>query len=657
MRAYIDIALPSSTTLAINSSDHVYCFYDGVQISPASECPQVLPSSSLNPGAYAIPSVDAAHANTWPIPQGHTLEIQIPVRSSTSLTNSALQANVWMLDGNSSLWLRPQQGVYVFNNQPTILYPSPSTTAETASSAHSQAYLYAFGTTGTGYFDLGTTPSYGLIHDPVAISTSGTAWLVWDDWGPPSLQPDTLYHWRFTYTSGSQTYYGNDQTFRTLPDGRVTIGQGQASGCTETAFNSALATAKEILFDCGPLPVTIPLSSAHPIAANLTINGGNKVTLESTGTANHFNVQGGAHLTLSEITLSNGVNTTTCGGSINVLANAQLSLNETRFVNNKANAQGGAVCNQGTADISATLFMNNSSLASHGGAIGNYGTLTVTNSKFVGNKAAINGGGIDMVGSVGVTSSTFTGNAAGYRGGGINTYVGNLTVGGSSFTGNSANAWGGGLANDSSTTTITSSTFSGNTTPNVGGALETSGPGSLTLTNTTLSGNQATVQGGGLFWYPGVSTGPVTILNSTLANNVAGTAGGNIYAGGAPNADIHLKNTIVAFGGPNNCDNPIASQGYNLENTNSCGLAAAGDKINANPRLALLQNYGGKTWTHLLLPGSPALDGGTNSGCPLTDQRGVARPVDSNLDGNSVCDIGSVEMSPPWRAFLPMARK
>ena len=107
-------------------------------------------------------SVDAAHANTWPIPQGHILEIQIPVRSSTALTNSTLQANVWMLDGNSSPWLRPQQGVYVFSSQPTILYPSPSTTTITATSAHSQAYLYTFGATGTGYFDLGTTAELRL---------------------------------------------------------------------------------------------------------------------------------------------------------------------------------------------------------------------------------------------------------------------------------------------------------------------------------------------------------------------------------------------------------------------------------------------------------------------------------------------------------------
>jgi hypothetical protein len=657
MRAYLDVALPANTTLAMDASNHVYCLYDGVQISPSTDCPQSLPASTYNPGAYAIWSTDAAHAYTWPVPQGHTLEFQIPVRSSTTLTNSALGANVWMLDGNSSPWLRPQQGVYVFSNQPTIIYPSPSTTTVSSTSAHSQAYLYAFNTTGTGYFDLGTTASYGLVHQATPIPTPGAAWLVYDDWGPPALTPDTLYHWRFTYTTGSQTYYGADQTFRTLPDGRVTIGQGQAADCSETAFNNALASAKEILFNCGALPVTITLTSSHSVASNLTINGGNKVTLASSGAGNHFNVQAGAHLTLTQITLSNGINTTDCGGSIKVLATAQLTLNETRFDNNRANAQGGAVCNLGSADISASLFTNNASLGSHGGAIGNYGSLTVTNSKFMGNTAAINGGAIDMGSTVAVTNSTFISNTAGYRGGGINTYGGTLTVTGSTFSSNSAGLWGGGLANDASTTTVSGSTFSANTSANVGGGVETSGAGSLALTNSTLSANQATNEGGGLFWYPGVGTGPVTILNSTLASNISGTQGGNIYAGGAANASIQLKNTLVAFGSPTNCDNPVASQGYNLENANSCGLAASGDKINLNPKLGSLQNNGGATFTQALQLDSPAIDAGTNSGCPATDQRGVARPIDGNQDGSAICDIGAFESPPPWRAFLPSARK
>jgi predicted outer membrane repeat protein len=645
IRAYVEVALPANTSLAIDSINHVSCFYDNAPITPASACPQSLPPSTVNPGAYAVWSTDNAHAYTWPLPQGHTLEIQIPVRSSIALSNSTLQANVWMLDGNSSPWLRPQEGVYVFSSQPTIIYNSPSTTSMTTTSAYSQAYLYKDGATGTGQFDLGTTTGYTLRHDgPITIG-AGTAYLAWDDWVPPPfpiLTPDTLYHWRFQFTpSGGSTIYGADQTFRTLPDGRVTVGSGITASCDETALITALSTAKEILFECGTLPTTITLTGVRSITSNVTINGGNKVTLDANGASNHFNVQSGAHLTLTQITLINGKNTTDCGGSINVLAGGLLSLNGARFDGNMSKLQGGAICNWGDTDITTTLFTKNASLASHGGAIGNYGTLTIADSKFISNTASFNGGAIDMGGTVSVTHSAFTTNT-GLRGGGINTYGGSLTVTDSSFTSNTANAWGGGLANDASVTTVTGSTFSDNNA-GFGGGLETSGVGSLILTNNTISANHAATDGGGLYWYPGVSTGPITILNTTFASNVAVGQGGNIYAGGAANPAIHLKNTLVASGSPNNCDNPIGSQGNNLESANTCGLTAAGDIINADPTLGPLQDNGGGTLTQALPFGSPAIDAGTDTGCPLTDQRGVARPIDGNGDGAAVCDIGAFE--------------
>jgi len=649
-RAYVDLALPANSSLAINATDQVRCYYDGTPLSLA-ECPQTLPASSYNPGAYVIPSNDNAHANLWPIPQGHILEIQVPIRSSTALSNSPLQANVWMLDGNSSPWLHPQQGVYVFSNQPTIIYPSPSTITVTATTAHSQAYLYTFGATGTGYFDLGTDSSYSLVHEPVTITSAGTAWLVWDDWGPPPLQPDTLYHWRFTFTtSGSQTYYGADQTFRTLPDGRVTIGNGAAASCTSTAFTAVLSTAKEILFDCGALPITLTLSSAQSIASNVTINGGNKVTLDMAHADRHFLVQAGAALTLTQITLMNGAGD--CGGAVNVAGNARLTLAETRFIGNHGNLQGGAVCvnTNGAATIATTLFMSNTA-GTHGGAIGNYGSTSISDSKFTGNTAGINGGGVDTTVNLTVTNSAFISNTAGFRGGGVNNYVGTLTIGNSSFSRNAAGMYGGGVSNDAGPASISGSTFNDNHAPS-GGGVENSG--TLNMTNSTLSANRAiasggtiTATGGGLYWVGG----SIGLLNTTLVSNTATTQGGNIYAGGAINSSITLKNTLIAFGSPNNCDAHILSQGYNLESADTCGLSASGDKINLDPRVGALQNNGGATLTHALGLDSPARDAGTNSGCPATDQRGVARPQGAS------CDIGAYEGTPVRRVYLPLIKR
>lgn len=669
MRAYIDLALPANTSLAINSTNKVYCFYDGAPLTPASDCPQTLPASGYNPGAFEIPSADAAHAYTWPIPQGHNLEIQVPLVSSTALTNSPLQANVWMLDGNSSPWLRPTQGVYVFNSggsssTATIIYPSPSTLTVTATTAHSQAYLYT-SMGGTGYLDLGTDTSYGWTRDPVTIPAGGTAWLVWDDWGPPftlvnkpGLTPDTLYHWRFRFVgSNAQTYYGADQTFRTLPVGQATIGTGTPGSCSAVDFQNALSTAKSIKFDCGALPITLTLSSSQSITSDLTIDGGNKVILSAGGAGQHFDLQTGAALTLTAITLANGYGA--CGGSIYVAGNAHLTLSQARFLNNSSIFQGGAVCIQplGSASITGSLFSYNQA-GTHGGAIGNYGAATITDSKFVSNTAAINGGGIDTTGLAAVTASTFVSNTAGYRGGGINNYVGQMTISASSFISNTAGLYGGGLSNDSNgptevgRTSVAGTTLFDNYANNNGGGLESGG--TLTVTNSTISANRAKLNGGGLLWAAG---GVITLLNDTVVSNTAGTQGGNFYVGGAPNPSIKLKNTLVAFGSPNNCDSTMATQGNNLENTNVCGLSAGSDVRNANPRIGRLQDNGGPTWTHALQRGSPAIDAGTNSGCPATDQRGIARPKDGNVDGIAVCDIGAFEASPTAVIYLSVVRR
>ena len=65
--------------------------------------------------------------------------------------------------------------------------------------------------------------------------------------------------------------------------------------------------------------------------------------------------------------------------------------------------------------------------------------------------------------------------------------------------------------------------------------------------------------------------------------------------------------------------------------------------------LGPLQDNGGPTMTHALLPGSPAInqipveDCLDADGAPLaTDQRGVSRPE----TGGTLCDVGAFEVQP-----------
>jgi hypothetical protein len=88
-------------------------------------------------------------------------------------------------------------------------------------------------------------------------------------------------------------------------------------------------------------------------------------------------------------------------------------------------------------------------------------------------------------------------------------------------------------------------------------------------------------------------------------------------------------------------------------------MPGANDQIGSNPDLGPLQDNGGPTFTHALLPGSPAIDvipNGTNDcGVSLTvDQRGGGRPFP--FDSN--CDVGAFEAGIIfYDVFLPLILK
>src|SRR5205814_766907 len=87
------------------------------------------------------------------------------------------------------------------------------------------------------------------------------------------------------------------------------------------------------------------------------------------------------------------------------------------------------------------------------------------------------------------------------------------------------------------------------------------------------------------------------------------------------------------------------SHGYNVSNDDGGGfLNGSGDQSNTNPLLGSLQDNGGPTFTHAVLPGSPAINAGNPNFTPppLYDQRGPG--YDRVLNGR--IDIGSFEVQP-----------
>jgi hypothetical protein len=239
---------------------------------------------------------------------------------------------------------------------------------------------------------------------------------------------------------------------------------------------------------------------------------------------------------------------------------------------------------------------------------------------------------------------TLTGGRASQTGGISNQATLRLT--GVALIGNVATTFaaGGILNNTGGNLTVDRSTINGNTAGTIGGGIYNSA--AVTITNSTITGNSANTngsnwEGGGLY-----SDGTATILNSTIANNSAFRGAGIDVPGGSTAA---VKNTIVAqntatgAGQPGNCRvfGTLTSQGNNLENTDTCNFAQAGDLPGTPSVLGPLQDNGGPTDTLAPLGGSSALDRGNAAGCPATDQRGVSRPQQGG------CDIGAYEVAPP----------
>jgi len=172
-----------------------------------------------------------------------------------------------------------------------------------------------------------------------------------------------------------------------------------------------------------------------------------------------------------------------------------------------------------------------------------------------------------------------------------------------------------------------------------------------------VSGNSALSDGGGIYsvtYAPHqVSLNNVTISNNTTTSGVGG--GIRIYETDPPPV-VSFQNTIIAdnSGADADCVGVLTSQGYNLLQTVSSGCTITGDLTGnltgVSPNLGPLANNGGPTWTHVLLPDSPAIDAGNPSGCTdsadppnflTTDQRGELRPQ------GAACDIGAYEVQQP----------
>ncbi|MBK8466995.1 MAG: CSLREA domain-containing protein [Chloracidobacterium sp.] len=455
------------------------------------------------------------------------------------------------------------------------------------------------------------------------------------------------------------------------------------------------------LFDT-PQTITLTLGQIN-ITQNLTITGtgAGLIDISANMDGRIFNISANLNVTMSGMKLRDGKVGVTAGdaqgGAIRVLiGSGNLDLSYMEFTNNYAfynqppfpTGLGAALycsgCTMTLANLNVhhnlgpangiyvdagSVYIRDSVLMSNNGGI--YGeTLNMTNTTVTGhtfsglggrhitiiNSKIVNNNGRGIYGGDTMTIENST--IAGNKEGGLTSF-GTATIRNSMISNNKtlAGGGGGGIGNGG-TMYIIGCSITGNQAAQ-GGGIWTSG-GRLFVTNSTISGNTAlgfspVGLGGGIYNATTASSGSqVTLINSTIVNNQSRGMGGGIRQDAT--GTMTVRNTIIAQNislSTNEADvsGSFISDGVNLvgNTTGSTGWISV-DLLNQNANIAPFGNNGSNTWTHALLPGSPAINAGNNAltvdpqtMLPLmTDQRGFVRFVGGR---NPTVDIGAYEAS------------
>jgi hypothetical protein len=438
------------------------------------------------------------------------------------------------------------------------------------------------------------------------------------------------------------------------------------------------------------------IDGAELTVRELTISGTSSV---SSGLL----VQNGATVTIEDVTMES-LSSSGSGGAILAIEGSTVVIEDSRLRNNTARSVGGAVAafdndtrvvlenvevvgNRAAggggiatafgaqAEIDGAEIRQNEATILDGGGIWVVfgGSVSVTGSLIAENVAAEDGGGIAAGwgegtgggGQVMVRDSVVRDNRAGAYGGGISVIDdSHLELSGSAIAQNEAGLRGGGISvTIGATANISDSSVVGNTAID-GGGIEIQGADAR-LEGVTIAGNTATRYGGGL----NLQDGRVHAVNVTLSGNQApdGSAArlernstltlsfvtvADHQEGAAFAVDdtstLRLKHTLLANPTVDECalaaGATLLVQGIVLADDSSCNHASITVVPTLRSTLGPLQNNGGLTDTHPLLPGSPALDAIDPTDCTdwdgnpvITDQRGISRPQ------NGSCDVGAFE--------------
>lgn len=391
--------------------------------------------------------------------------------------------------------------------------------------------------------------------------------------------------------------------------------------------------------------LTIQHGNAHGSGFN-DIVGGGIASFSGALVLNDCDVSHNAASTVDDRAAGGGIYSD--GGDLSLL-------HTTVTANTSAGYSGGVEAESLHAIVVDSTISGNRSRTFSGGIGADGLSLDISRSLISGNTVQAGpGGGITAEGGpLAIDHSVVSGNHAGDYGGGIVSEAGNLVMIGCTVSNNvAAVEQGGGVVQAGLGLLMLRSTISGNHLGSGDGAglsIDIDAGEPVLIESSTIAGNSTgSGRGGGIFLGFRTDANP-SIVGSTIAGNAATSAGGIFGSHTIPaTTTIDLGNTIVAANGGGDCGPLLRSLGHNLSKDSSCPFTVAGDQRAADPKLgALAVSFPGANATMPLGAGSPAIDAGSDTLAPPTDERGIPR-------GGAHSDVGAFELPASNITVIPV---
>jgi hypothetical protein len=469
-----------------------------------------------------------------------------------------------------------------------------------------------------------TSSSYvGTVHFTISDNAAGAV-VPADFTFPPNYFGATTFLARLE-TFGTQTITVTDTANPSITgQGTVVVAtptsylvtNTNASGVGSLAAAVAAANADQaggaITFNL-PNPSTIVVHPTLGLTQSMSITGpgAQALAIDGSGFYQIMQVDAGATVSISGLTIQNGSNAGSTSGGAGIQNFGVLNLSSCAITGNQSTVLKGAagISNTGTLTVNQCTISNNTTIhadqvggATLGGGLLNSGSATITNSTFYGNTISVSrttpGGGIynTASGTVTINNSTIANN-----GNGIFNNGGNVTLVNTILAGNGSDALG---------------AFSGSN--NLIGVSD----GSSGIANGT-NGNIA-----------GTSASPMNPMLGSLANNggptqtmlpsVAGPVIGAGSVAGAPATDqrgfARVVNGKIDIGA-------VEFQGLTLGSSSGAGQSTAVNTAFPNP----LQATWTETGSNVPLAGQTVTYSAPTSGASAT----VASSVVTNSSGVS----------------------